>query len=60
MFQQIDPSLISSQTAAAAAAMLSLPPTLPFHSLIPVPLPVIDHTRHLIMSVSKQKMMKAS
>jgi leader peptidase (prepilin peptidase)/N-methyltransferase len=45
---------------AAAAAMLSLPPTLPFHSLIPVPLPVIDHTRHLIMSVSKQKMMKTS
>ena len=45
-------SLLSSQTAAAAAAMLSLPPTLPFHSLIPVTLPMIDHTaaRHLIMS----------
>ncbi len=45
-----DPSLLSSQTAAAAA-MLSLPTALPFHSLIPVPLPaVIDHTRHLLMS----------
>jgi homeodomain interacting protein kinase len=45
-------SLLSSQTAAAAAAMLSLPPALPFHSLIPVTLPMIDHTaaRHLIMS----------
>ena len=31
--------------------MLSLPTALPFHSLIPVPLPaVIDHTRHLLMS----------
>ncbi len=39
---------MNSQTAAAA--MLSLPAALPFHSLIPVPLPVIDHTRHLIMS----------
>jgi hypothetical protein len=46
--------MLSSQTAAAAAAMLSLPPTLPFHSLIPVPLPVIDPTRHLLMSVSKK------
>ena len=50
-----DPSLataISSQTAAAAAAMLSLQqPSLPFHSIIPVTLPMItDHTRHLIMS----------
>ena len=49
----IDSSLLNTQTAAAAAAMLSLPPTLPFPSLIPVSLPMIDHTtRHLIMSVS--------
>ena len=48
-----DSSLINTQTAAAAAAMLSLPPTLPFPSLIPVSLPMIDPTtRHLIMSVS--------
>jgi serine/threonine protein kinase len=47
-----NPSILSSQTAAAAAAMLSLPSTLPFHSLIPVTLPMIDPTRHLIMSVS--------
>ena len=47
-----DPSILSSQTAAAAAAMLTLPSTLPFHSLIPVTLPMIDHTRHLMLSVS--------
>ena len=50
-YHQDTSSLLSSQTAAAAAAMLSLQqPTLPFHSIIPVPLPMIDHTRHLIMS----------
>jgi hypothetical protein len=47
-----DSSILNSQTAAAAAAMLSLPSTLPFHPLIPVSLPMIDHTtRHLIMPV---------
>jgi hypothetical protein len=49
-FEFQDPSLINSQTAAAAAAMLSLPPTLPFHPLIPVSLPMIDPgRRHLLM-----------